>query len=138
MSLFFLSERRIGMTAYLHEFIFLGILGLITTVVLGIIYWLAGKIKEKSVYEERKTKPYTGGKELTGRKTVFKTLFFQYAIYFLIFDVVAFITAIVSFTQNWNLFVNGQINRVAVHVLGYLSIILFLFIILPKQEEEVV
>lgn len=125
------------MTSYLHEFIFLGILGIISIIVLGIIYWLAGKIKEESVYEEKKAKPYTGGKELTGRRSVFKTLFFQYAIYFLIFDVVAFITAIVSFTQNWHLFVNNQINRIAVHVLGYLSIILFLFIILPKQEEEV-
>ncbi len=126
------------MISILDPFIKLGLLGIIAGIALLIIYLLLGAIREPYVDEAFKTTSYTGGKELSGRKTTFRTLFFQYAIYFLIFDVVAFVTAIVSFGGKWKLFDEGKINPTSLHVLAYLSIIVFLFIIIPKQEEEVV
>ncbi len=126
------------MISVLDPFVKLGLLGIMAGTALITIYLLLGTIREPYVDEKYKTTSYTGGKELSGRKTTFRTLFFQYAIYFLIFDVVAFVTAIVSFSGNWRLLSGESINPTSLHVLAYLSIIIFLFIIIPKQEEEVV
>ncbi len=126
------------MISILDPFVKLGLLGIVAGIALLILYLLLGAIREPYVEEKYKTTSYTGGKELSGRRTTFRTLFFQYAIYFLIFDVVAFVTAIVSFGGNWKLLSGGSLNPTSLHVLAYLSIIVFLFIIIPKQEEEVV
>ncbi len=85
---------------------------------------------------ELKSKGYSGGKEFEEEKGTFKTLFFQYAIYFLIFDTIAFVAAIASFLPNWKVNFNNGINQLGVHLIVYISVIAFLLIILPKYQED--
>ena len=124
-------------SVFLESFLLLGLItGIVILVLIG-IYLFFGYLKEPYREEPLKSKPYTGGKELTGRTTVFKTMFFQFAIYFLIFDVIAFITALAAFNPGWQLLDKNGINLHSLNILLYLSIVLFLYIILPKQESDI-
>jgi len=71
----------------------------VTTLLLTIlIYWLGGKYSAKGGKSEGKLSPYSCGEDLPyeGELRVNLERFFIYAVYFLIFDVIAFML-VVSF-----------------------------------------
>ena len=71
----------------------------VTTLLLTIlIYWLGGKYSAKGGKSEGKLSPYSCGEDLPyeGELRVNLERFFIYAVYFLIFDVIAF-TLVISF-----------------------------------------
>ena len=133
---------------YVESFLELTFVAFLCVAFLLLLYYLLGKIKMPSEPSYLKEQGYSGGKEYDEERGTFKTLFFQYAIYFLIFDTIAFVTAVASFlVEGWKFdftlfwpdgnfdFVNG-INQIGVHVLIYISIVAFLLIILPKYKED--
>jgi NADH:ubiquinone oxidoreductase subunit 3 (subunit A) len=126
------------MTNYLEIFILISVLTLITLAFMFTLFYVFGLTKAPKRVEVFKTDPYSGGKALEHQSSFFKSTFFQFAIYFLIFDVVAFITAMAAFTGEWQIINNGSINTNSLYLVIYLVIILSLFTMLPKSEEEII
>ena len=81
-----------------HETILLFIVFVIALLLTMVIYWLGGKYSAKGRKSEGKLSPYSCGEDLPyeGEFRVNLERFFIYAVYFLVFDVVAF-TLVVSF-----------------------------------------
>ncbi len=123
---------------YVDSFLQLTLLSLITVGILLLLYYLLGFMSEKGKQSPMKTQAYSGGRAMETHATFFKSTFFQYAIYFLIFDVVAFITAISTFLDDITVFRNWKFSGDGIYVIIYLLLVLSLFIIFPKHEEEII
>ncbi len=116
---------------YIESFVQLFWVVVIITAIMIVFYVIFGMIQEKGKETPMKKAPYSGGKGVETRATFFKATFFQYAIYFLIFDVVAFITALATF-------VSDKSKEHVFYAALYLFLVLILFLILPKQESEII
>ncbi len=114
---------------YVESFLQVIWVTIIVTSVMVFFYIIFGLVRTRGMDEPMKRDPYSGGKSVESQATFFKATFFQYAIYFLIFDVVAFITALAAFT--------GSAERL-VYPSIYLGLVLLLFLILPKHEGEII
>lgn len=124
-------------TNFVSSFLELVLVILVCTIFLYFLYMALGKIKMPSDPSLLKNQGYSGGKEFEEEKGTFKTLFFQYAIYFLIFDTVAFIAALASFLPDWKLQPNQGLSQLSVHIIVYISVIAFLLVIIPKYKGDV-
>ena len=116
-----------------------GVAVLLLAGVLYSLYKLLGALTPPPNPVGKKTASYTGGKELVGRQNYFRTRFFQFAIYFLIFDVVAFVATLASFSPKWQSIVDAGFGDATPWlVLIYTSLVFFMFGILPRKEEELI
>ena len=81
-----------------HEALLLFIAFVIALLLTMLIYWLGGRYSAKGRRSEGKLSPYSCGEDLPyeGELRVNLERFFIYAVYFLIFDVIAF-TLVISF-----------------------------------------
>lgn len=123
---------------YVDSFIEITVLAIVAAGILILTYLAFGLLKASGTPSPMKKDPYSGGKKNLPQATFFKSTFFQYAIYFLVFDVVAFITALSAFNGNLKLFDNWKFVEKGIYPVIYLLIVLSLFIIFPKHEEEII
>ena len=114
---------------YVESFLQVIWVTVIVTSVMVFFYIIFGISRAKGEDVVMKREPYSGGKSVETQATFFKATFFQYAIYFLIFDVVAFITALAAFTKSAEKVLYPSL---------YLGLVLLLFLILPKHEGEII
>ena len=113
---------------YIESFLQVIWVTVVVSTVMVFFYALFGLVKARGPETPQKREPYSGGKSVETQATFFKATFFQYAIYFLIFDVVAFITALAAFEG----------SKEIIYPAIYLGTVLILFLILPKHEGEII
>ena len=82
-----------------------------------ILLYLVGKKIAPSNPTKEKTTTYACGEDLPGIKAQFHTRLLQYAVYFTIFDIVAFILATAMYVLGWVAFLYAIIGVIAIIML---------------------
>ncbi|MCX8189082.1 MAG: NADH-quinone oxidoreductase subunit A [Nitrososphaeria archaeon] len=64
---------------------------ILTIFISALIFWIGGKISQKSVPSEEKLLPYTGGEKFEHELVPVNIKLFDYALLFIVFDVISLV-----------------------------------------------
>lgn len=100
---------------------------LVSLIITLIFYWVGGKIAPKGTKTPGKLAPYACGEDFPAEKLQMNVQnFFIYAVYFMIFDILAFVLAIS--------FVNPGLMPAFFAIITLLAVILLLPLLKLKQK----